>query len=310
MKERWVFGVRGNKAKGLFLAVLVMACWGALFPLTKLSYAAFEIDTTSVASILLFAGARFFLCGIILCLFCLSTKKSLAIRSKSQGIRVVVVALFAVVLQYTFCYIGLTMCDSGKTALLKQIGSLFFISFSFLFFKEDRFSIFKVLGALLGICGVICLNMESLHFSLGLGEFLVFLSSLTPLVSNVAGKKLSKDMSGFAIAGESQLIGGAILLVIGFLMGGQFGTITVSSVLIFITILLTTCLGYGVWYHVIGTQNLSNLYIIRFLEAIFAGIIGAILLKENIFTWSYFFALLFTFSAILVSNIQKKQGEK
>lgn len=49
------------KRRDIFSALFVMLLWGALFPLVKLGYRAFALETTG--DILLFAGLRFTVCG-------------------------------------------------------------------------------------------------------------------------------------------------------------------------------------------------------------------------------------------------------
>ena len=56
-----------NKGKSVFWALLVMLLWGSLFPMVKLGYSAYSIEST--ADILLFAGVRFTICGIAVCLY-------------------------------------------------------------------------------------------------------------------------------------------------------------------------------------------------------------------------------------------------
>ena len=66
--------------------------------------------------------------------------------------------IFLVVLHYTFTYVGLSLTDSSKTAILKQLGTLLYICFCFLFIKEERFSIYKITGALVGFAGIAAIN--------------------------------------------------------------------------------------------------------------------------------------------------------
>ncbi len=57
-----------TKFKGLktiLLSLFVMAMWGSLYPFVKIGYIAFEIDGTDIPSILMFAGVRFAICGLI-----------------------------------------------------------------------------------------------------------------------------------------------------------------------------------------------------------------------------------------------------
>ena len=122
-----------ENVKVILKATLVMLLWGSLFPCIKLGYEAFGINTDRIPDLLLFAGVRFVLCGVILIAFCGVRREKMQFCAKSDLLPLSVVALFAVVFHYACTYTGLSMVESGKTALLKQLGALLFICFSFLF---------------------------------------------------------------------------------------------------------------------------------------------------------------------------------
>ena len=119
--------------KTILKSILIMLLWGSLFPVIKLGYKVFSIDSSYIPNLLLFAGIRFLLCGAVLLLFCAAKGKTLRLDSGKNTFRMLMVALTAVVLHYGCTYTGLSMVDSGKTALLKQLGAVLFICFSFLF---------------------------------------------------------------------------------------------------------------------------------------------------------------------------------
>lgn len=294
-------------AKVILKATLVMLLWGSLFPCIKLGYEAFEIDTHHIPTLLLFAGVRFLLCGILLIAFCGVRRERMKLSSPGDLFPLAIVALFAVVLHYACTYTGLSMVESGKTALLKQLGALLFICFSFLFFKEDKFSPFKLLAAGLGLLGIIVLNLDgsSLVFTIGIGEILVVAASLCTVISNVAGKKLTRRMPPLVMTGYSQLAGGVILTLAGLIGGGRFGGISPLGVGIFAYILLASSVGYGLWYSLLKSNDLSRLFIIKFLEPVFAAVLGVLLLHEE-FSVTYLFAFVLTVLAIAVSHIKDK----
>lgn len=296
-----------KKLKTTLQCVIVMMLWGMLFSLVKYGYTVFEIDASFTPNLLLFAGIRFLICGGVLTLFCVAKKQPLAVRTAKSKLHLLSVAVFTVVLHYGCTYTGLSMVDSGKTALLKQLGALLFICFSFLFFKEDKFSLKKLAGAALGICGIIALNTDSLHFSLGTGELLIICASFCTVIANISGKKIANELSPTVLAGESQLIGGSILTVLGLALGGKMGTVTFKGIILFTVIIVASCFGYGLWYEVVKKENLSNLFIIKFLEPIFAGVFGALILGENTWNISFLMALIFTLAAIIVSNYSPKR---
>ena len=60
--------------KTFLLSLLIMALWGSLYPCIKIGYSAFSINATDIPSILMFAGTRFTLCGLIICIVAMLKK--------------------------------------------------------------------------------------------------------------------------------------------------------------------------------------------------------------------------------------------
>ena len=290
-----------QKQKFLLLSILVMILWGSLFPMVKLGYREFSLDTAFIPNILLFAGIRFTICGGIVSTFCRVKYRSQPV-SGSSLIRILCVGLFAVVLHYTCTYWGLSLTDSTKTAMLKQLAVFVFIPFSFLFFKTDRFSVQKLLGAVLGFGGVVVLNLNSGHFSLGAGELLVMGASVCTVASNVLGKKVMAQVPSLMVTGYSQLAGGIVLLLLGWLTGGRIEYISGSACLVLFYICLASIISYSAWYYTVSNGDLSKLFIIKFLEPMFAGVFGALLLGENIWRWEYLVSLLLIGVAVWITH--------
>ena len=296
-----------KSASVMIKALLVMLLWGSLYPMVKLGYQKFGVRTANTSDLLLFAGVRFFLCGGIVSLFCAAKKRQSIERTKRGWSAVLLVALFSVALHYSFTYIGLSKADSSKTALLKQLGTLFFICFSFLFFKEEKFSARKGIGAIFGVAGIICINTDAVRFSLGVGEILIVSSSFCTVLSNVFLKKLSPKADPVFTVGFSQLFGGAALLIIGLLTGGRLHMPNAVGWLVFLYIAFANIAGHLLWYSVVGKAELSYLFLIKLSEPLFAMLAGAALLGENILRWQYLLAFLCIAVAVVVSNLSPKR---
>ena len=69
---------------------------------------------------------------------------------KKNILYIFIMGLFSIVLHYTLTYIGLSTTDGSKTALIKQLGALIYVCFAFLFFKNEKFSVVKIAGAIIG----------------------------------------------------------------------------------------------------------------------------------------------------------------
>lgn len=291
-----------ERCKYFSLAVLVMLLWGSLFSTVKLGYKAFSISGNS--DILLFAGVRFVICGALITLFAfLKNRKDLHFSPK-EIIFTLLMGAFAIILHYTFTYIGLSMTDSSKTALLKQAGALLYIAFSAFFFKDDKLTLPKLLGTVIGFSGIVVLNIGGGGISFGMGEVLILLASVCTVASNVIGKHLYATKAPVAAMGVSQLFGGAVMLIIGFLSGGSMSIAESKAFPVMGYIVFASSLSYCIWALLVKAGKLSGLFIIKFLEPIFACIFGWILLGEDILKWQYLISFLLVIFGISVSKIK------
>lgn len=294
-----------RKNKTVWLALFTMLLWGSLFPIVKLGF--LEYDVKSTADILLFAGVRFVICGVAICFFSAIKDKSSYRAVKGSIMPILLSGLFAIVLHYGFTYLGLTMTDSSKTALIKQIGALFYVCFSFVFIKEDRPTLQKIGGALLGFLGIIALNVTADGFTFSIGDILILCASFCTVFSNVISKKLFSKVSPITATGISQTFGGALLLTIGCIMGGKVNFHLDGSLWIMTYICVASIISYCVWYGIVKSGELSKLFIIKFAEPIFACVFGALILGENIWKIQYIVAFLLIGGGIWLSNAKLKK---
>jgi drug/metabolite transporter (DMT)-like permease len=279
-----------------------MLLWGSLFPMVKLSFSAYEVNGT--ADILLFAGIRFVICGAVICIFSALKDKSSFVPAKKSIAPILLSGFFSIILNYGFTYLGLTMTDSSKTALIKQIGVLFYVCFSFLFIKEDTPTVKKIVAAAVGFLGIIVLNISSEGFSFALGDLLILCASFCTVFSNVISKKVFVKVSPITSTGISQLFGGAVLLAVGFAMGGNVHFRWDSSLLIIVYICIASIVSYCIWFGIVKNGELSKLFIIKFAEPVFACIFSAVILGENILKWQYLISFALISAGILISNIR------
>lgn len=286
--------------KSLWLALLTMLLWGSLFPMVKLGFAAYQVKTT--ADILLFAGIRFVIGGGVICMFTALREPASYKATGSAMVPILLSGLFAIVLHYSCTYAGLQLTDSSKTAILKQIGALFYVCFSFLFIREDKPTVRKIVAAVVGFLGIIALNLSDEGFSFSLGDALILGASFCTVFSNVISKKLFARVRPVTATGISQLFGGLVLLGVGLLMGGRVQFRLDSSLWIMVYICAASIVSYCIWFGIVKSGELSRLFIIKFAEPVFACIFGALLLGENIFRLQYLLAFLLISAGILISN--------
>ena len=282
-----------------------MLLWGSLFPVVKLGFKAY--DVVSVGDILLFAGIRFTICGAIISAFSYVKDKNSFSGAKYSIMPILASGLFAIILHYAFTYIGLKYTDSSKTAILKQLGALFYVCFSVVFFKDDRLTLRKLVGVVLGFLGIIAVNITGTSFKFHIGDALIIAASFCTVFSNVISKKVFEKVNPVASTGISQLFGGIVLLIVGYILGGSVSFRANSDILIMIYICIASCISYCIWFTVVKKGQLSKLFIIKFAEPVFASLIGAYLLGENILKPEYIIGFILIAFGIYISSTVKKQ---
>ena len=286
----------------ILLALVVCALWGSLFPFIKLGYDAFGISGTDVPALLLFAGIRFIISGVVmLIIFSLGDKK-LLLPTRRSLTPVLGVALFTIVLHYTFTYWALTLGESSKSAIIKQIGYLFLSCFSFVFIKSDRFALKKLIAGILGFIGIIVTNYSGDTVTLGLGDALLIAASFCSVSGTVITKKAVEHTSPLLVVCYSQLIGGAVLLSLGLGLGGRFGRFDLTSALVLGYMCFASIIAYTLWNVLIKDNTVSKLAVIKFSEPLFAVILSGIILGEDVLRLNYLIALLVILAAILLNN--------
>lgn len=297
-----------NKKSSTLLALLVMFFWGSLFPMIKIGYQAFGVNTSSVPSILLFAGMRFVLCGgafmVVIALRGRKIGKSngLSLPDKSALVSILAIALTAYVLHYTCTYVGISHLESSKTAIIKQIGTLFIICFAFLFRKEDRFTVAKMIGGILGFASILVVNLNNLKFSISIWDILIMCASFCSVASMVFSKNAYDHHDPIFITAWAQLIGGIVLLIIGLTAGGSFGKFDIMSVLVIIYMCFASSMGYGLWNMLMKHNDMSRLNTIKFTETLFSAVCSWVILGENIFRWEYLVSFLLVCLGIMIGN--------
>lgn len=280
-----------------------MLLWGSLFPFVKLGFKAY--DVVSVGDILLFAGIRFTICGCLISAFSFLKDKNSFLVAKTSIIPILMSGLFAIILHYAFTYIGLKYTDSSKTAILKQLGALFYVCFSALFFKDDRLTVRKLIGVVLGFFGIIAVNISGASFEFHIGDALIIGASFCTVFSNVISKKVFEKVNPIVSTGISQLFGGVVLLMVGYILGGNVSFKLNLNILIMVYICIASCISYCIWFTVVKNGQLSKLFIIKFAEPVFATIIGACLLGEDILKSQYVIGFVLIAFGIYISSTVK-----
>lgn len=141
------------------LALFCCLLWGSAFAAIKTGYELFQVDTQNPFAIMVFAGSRFTLAGVLILLSSLVFTRQLPLPPRSEWPKVLLYAIVQTTLHYTLFYVALANSSGVKSAILNGSNAFFVVILAHFFFKDDRFNGKKLLAIVLGLAGIIILNL-------------------------------------------------------------------------------------------------------------------------------------------------------
>jgi len=285
-------------------AVLCTVLWGSAHPVIKYSYSAFGID--SVADRLVFAGLRFFIAGAAVLVIASVKRRGLPTVPRDKTGWVVLYGLLQTGLLYLCNYIGLANTTGTKTSILTAASAFFAVMFAPLFFKSERLTALKVIGAVIGMAGIVAVNTDVFGsgFSL-MGEGLVLAGTLMNTAGSFVGKHISKGRV-FEMTAYQLLTGSAVLLAVGLIMGGSVsfspGFIGVTLYLAFVS-----AAAFALWTALLTRHEAGRILVFNLLIPITGALWSlAILGEREILDPMYLLSVILIAGGILLVNYNKK----
>lgn len=264
-------------------ALICTALWGSAFPCVKTGYSLFAIDSADTASVILFAGIRFAGAGILtIILTGISSKKLLLPRKTSWG-RILILCMFQTVIQYLFFYISLAHTTGVKGSILEGSGTLFSILFACVLFRQEKFTASKALGCAAGFIGMVVVNLTggamSFEFTL-VGEGFMIISAVSYGFSCIFTNRFAAKDNPVMLSGYQFLIGGLILAIAGFALGGRLGSVTLSGIVLLIYMMFISAAAYSLWSILLKYNPVSRITIYGFMIQVFGAFFSALFLNE------------------------------
>lgn len=309
--------MRPDLTKTPVIILLAMVCcmlWGSAFPMIKLGYAEFGIPQDAVSSQILFAGCRFTLAGIMAWIFgSIAAKKPMLPRKKALP-RIALLSVFQTILQYLFFYVGLARCSGVKSSVINGTSAFVCILISALVFRMEKLTLVKVIGCILGVGGIITVNLGGTldtSFSF-MGEGFMLLSMISYAVSTVLVKKFSAEDSPVMLSSLQFVLGGIVMIAVGLCFGGALPTITPAGIFILLYLGLLSAVAYSLWSVLLKYNPVSKVAIFSFMTPICGVLLSALLLGETAqaFSVNALIALLLVCGGIFIVNYFGKTEQK
>lgn len=292
-----------NKINIIIIAIICTFLWGSAFPAVKVGYELFNILSNDVGGKLIFAGYRFFLAGVFVLILQLLLKQNIFKLSRKDLKEITILGVGQTTLQYIFFYLGMTYTTGVKGSIVNGTSTFFSIILAHLLYKNDKLNFNKILGCAIGFSGVVLVNLTGGTSALlgGFsfkGEGFIMIAAFMLSVSSLYSKKISQNKDAYTVTGYQLAIGGLILTIIGYILGGNLTNFNIKSTVLLIYMASLSAIAFALWSQLLKYNKVGVISVFNFLIPVFGTILSAIILKENIFDIKILVALLLVCTGI------------
>jgi drug/metabolite transporter (DMT)-like permease len=276
------------------LATLCCLLWGSAYPAIKNGYALFEIASSDIPSKLVFAGYRFLFAGLVLLVVAAASRKSLWAFDRRTWGQVTLLGLAQTSLQYVFFYIGLAYATGVKSSIMNATGTFFSVLLAHFIYHNDKLSYAKVLGCVAGFLGVMAVNFQDSLFTWDftvLGEGFIVIAAFVLSSASIYGKKLSQRIDTVVLTGWQLGIGGAVLLLVGYVGGGHLGLPSFAALAMLAYLVALSAVAFSLWTTLLKHNRVSMITVFNFMVPIFGTLLSALFLNEQFLEWKNALAL-------------------
>lgn len=299
-----------NKTSAVAVAIFCTLLWGTAFPFIKLGYSAFEIAENDIGAKLLFAGFRFTIAGIITFVIVMITGKKIPKLSKTDVLPVLSLGLVQTSAQYIFTYIGIGFTSGTNTSIITACASFFTVLFVPFFFKSDKLTLLKIVGCVLGFCGVLAINMGGgVSVDTLFGDVMILLSTISASAGNIVSKKVATGRNPFVVTAYQLIFGGLVLVIIGFVCGGKLNFANLQSISILLWLAFVSAIAFSLWTALLKYHPASKISIFNLLVPVFGTVLSGLMLGENVFRIETLISLLLISAGIATVNLSKSKAK-
>lgn len=279
----------------IVLAVAILCCflWGSAVPALKIGYGVFGIVPSDTPSLLLFAGVRFTLAGVLLLAWSAVSGKSIALQPRTLA-EVSLLGLVSTSGQYLFYYVGLAHSTGVKTSITTSASTFFSAILAHWLYTNDKLTGRRLLGCLLGFLGVVAVNLSGagLDFSFTLlGEGFILAAALLFSLGGIYGKRVSAHLDVTVMTGWQLGLGGLVLAAAGLATGGHLGSLSWEGVLLLAYLAALSSAAFALWALLLKHNPVGSVAIFNCLIPIFGVSLSGIVLGESFLEWKNLVAL-------------------
>lgn len=291
-----------------FSALLCCALWGSATPMIKIGYQLL-LPERNTSSTILFAGIRFMLAGIITILIYSVARRKFLYPQKENISKVLKISCFQTIIQYVFFYIGLANTTGVKGTIISGSNVFFAIIIASIIFRQEKLTVGKIIGCILGFAGIIVVNLNGLDLNMNfMGDGFVLFSAISYATSSVLMKRYSKYEDPVILSGYQFVAGGIFMILVGLAFGGVVSIADAAGFWVLMYLSVLSAVAYSLWGILLKYNPVSKVTVFSFTIPVFGVVLSYLLLtSENsaISPINLLTALLLICSGVFILNYKK-----
>lgn len=292
-------------------ALLCAALWGSATVCNKVAFAAFGLANSDVAGVVLFAGVRFTIAGVMAIAFFSLTGKKFLLPTRSEWKHSLVLALEQVVVLYGVFNVGVAHASGVMSVMINATCTFFTILLAALVFRFEKLTWAKVFACLLGFSAIAVMNIggfkSGIRFTLAGEGLLLFSQFLSAIGHNITRIYTKKD-SPVVLCAWQFMMGGPLLILIGKLMGGKLTASSPEAWPVMAYLAFVAVAAFTMWDILLKNHPVSKVSIFSMANPVFGVLFSALLLGETeaAFRPVTLIALFMVAAGIVLVNRNKK----
>ena len=292
------------KPKHWLVFILLGAIWSSSFMWIKIAIQ--EIGPITLVAFRVLFGLLF---GIIVIL----VQRAQVSRSFKEWIPLLVLGITNIAIPFFLISWGELSIDSAVAAILDATVPLFTILVAHYLLHDDKMTIYKVLGLLMGFAGVVVLMSKDIGASLGslLGQLAVIVASAFYAGSAVYARKTTENIPGILRSAGPLVSATAVMWLATFLVESPVEVPQLG--ITWIALLFLGVLGSGVAFimayyliHEIGPTRTS---MVTYLFPLGGVILGVVFLNEQL-SWQLVIGAVLIVLSLVVANMQSQKKDQ
>lgn len=291
------------KAKHWLVFLLLGAIWGSSFMWIKIA-----VQEVGPVTLVAFRAVLGLLLGIAVILI----QRTKLPRTFSAWMPLLVLGLTNIAIPFFLISWGEQSIDSAVASILDATVPLFTILIAHFLLPDDKMTLPKVLGLIVGFAGIIVLmskDMNVSHNSL-LGQVAVIVASLFYAISSVYARRVTEDTPGILRSAGPLVSASAVMWMGTFLFEGPVHVPQLG--ITWVALLFLGVLGSGVAfvmaYYLIHEIGPTRTTMVTYLFPLGGVILGVTFLNEQL-TWHVIVGALLILASLAIANMKTKTNE-